>query len=175
MLVCGEDLGMVPHCVPELMSQLGILSLEIQRMPKKRDIEFFNPGDAPYLSVVSPSTHDMSTIRAWWEEDREKTKRFYNTQLNHPGEPPMICEPVISKEIVLQHLSSPAMWSVFQLQDLLGTDKKIRRDDPKKERINDPANPENNWDYRMHINLEDLNKEKIFNEELKGFINASGR
>ena len=41
MLVCGEDLGMVPHCVPEIMKQLGILSLEIQRMPKDPSITFF--------------------------------------------------------------------------------------------------------------------------------------
>ncbi|TAG14245.1 MAG: 4-alpha-glucanotransferase, partial [Sphingobacteriia bacterium] len=32
MMVCGEDLGMVPDCVPEIMQQLGLLSLEIQRM-----------------------------------------------------------------------------------------------------------------------------------------------
>ncbi|MFM7838530.1 MAG: 4-alpha-glucanotransferase, partial [Chitinophagaceae bacterium] len=70
MLICGEDLGLVPGCVPDVMQQLGILSLEIQRMPKKQEQEFFHPKDAPYLSVVTPSTHDMSTIRGWWEEDR---------------------------------------------------------------------------------------------------------
>lgn len=175
MLVCGEDLGMVPHGVPQVMAQLGILSLEIQRMPKKAGNEFFSPNEAPYLSVVSPSTHDMSTIRAWWEEDRDKTKRFYNFLLNHTGEPPVYCDPIINKEIVLQHLSSPAMWSVFQLQDLLGTNEKVRREDPKQERINDPADPGHNWNYRMHISLEDLNKEKDFNEELSGLIKASGR
>jgi 4-alpha-glucanotransferase len=175
MLVCGEDLGMVPHCVPEVMAQLGILSLEIQRMPKKTGIEFFHPNDAPYLSVVSPSTHDMSTIRAWWEEDAVKTKRFYNDLMGHTGEPPFYCEPWISKEIILQHLYSPAMWSVFQLQDLLGMNADIRRKDPKEERINNPSDPEHYWNYRMHINLEDLLKETAFNEELKASVEASGR
>jgi 4-alpha-glucanotransferase len=42
MLICGEDLGMVPHCVPDVMEQLGILSLEIQRMPKKSGIRIFS-------------------------------------------------------------------------------------------------------------------------------------
>ena len=70
MLICGEDLGMVPHCVPEVMKELGILSLEIQRMPKDPAKAFFHPDDAPYLSVVTPCTHDMSTIRGWWEENR---------------------------------------------------------------------------------------------------------
>ncbi len=91
MLICGEDLGMVPHSVPDVMNQLGILSLEIQRMPKDTGIEFFHPKDAPYLSVVTPSTHDMSTIRGWWEEDRIKTQHFYNYVLGHYGEAPFFC------------------------------------------------------------------------------------
>jgi 4-alpha-glucanotransferase len=175
MLVCGEDLGMVPHCVPEVMQQLGILSLEIQRMPKKAGIEFFHPNDAPYLSVVSPSTHDMSTIRGWWEEDSFKTKHFYNYLMGQKGEPPVYCEPWINKEIILQHLYSPAMWSIFQLQDLLGMNAEIRREDPNEERINIPADAEHYWNYRMHMNLEDLLNEKAFTEELKNYIKESGR
>ena len=175
MLVCGEDLGMVPHCVPEVMEQLGILSLEIQRMPKKTGIEFFHPKDAPYLSVVSPSTHDMSTIRAWWEEDLFKTKHFYHHLMGQSGEPPVYCEGWINKEIILQHLYSPAMWSVFQLQDLLGMSADLRRENPLDERINNPAEAEHYWNYRMHIYLEDLLKEKDFNEELKNNIEKSGR
>jgi 4-alpha-glucanotransferase len=175
MLVCGEDLGMVPHCVPELMKQLGILCLEIQRMPKREGMEFFHPNDAPYLSVVTPSTHDMSTIRAGWEEDAAITKRFYNHMMGQPGDPPVYCEPGINKEIILQHLYSPAMWAIFQWQDLLGMNDKLRRKDPREERINDPADNEHIWNYRMHINLEDLLKETKFNDEVKGYVRASGR
>ena len=175
MLVCGEDLGMVPHCVPELMKQLGILSLEIQRMPKKQHMEFFHPNDAPYLSVVTPSTHDMSTIRGWWEENAEITNRYYKNMMGQVGEAPVYCEPAINKEIVLQHLYSPAMWAVFQLQDLLGMNGKLRRKNPNEERINNPAVNDHIWNYRMHLNLEDLIKETKFNEELKGYIKTSGR
>ena len=139
MLVCGEDLGMVPACVPDVMKQIGILSLEIQRMPKDGTKEFFNPANAPYLSVVTPSTHDMSTIRGWWEEDRAKTQRFFNQELGQWGDAPFFCEAWINKAIVQQHLHSPAMWSIFQLQDLLGMDEKIRRENPHDERINVPA------------------------------------
>ena len=175
MLVCGEDLGMVPRCVPELMQQLGILSLEIQRMPKKPDQEFFHPRDAPYLSVVTPSTHDMSTIRGWWEEDAVKTKRFYNMVLEQASNPPLHCEPDINKEIVMQHLYSPAMWSIFQLQDLLGISAALRRKDPREERINDPSDNTHIWNYRVHICLEDLINAAVFNKELKTYIRASGR
>lgn len=175
MLVCGEDLGMVPHCVPEVMQQLGILSLEIQRMPKNPKKDFFHPQDAPYLSVITPSTHDMSTIRAWWEENPERTRRFYNHVLGQWGDAPYYCEPWINRAIVLQHLYSPAMWSIFQLQDLLGMSETLRRDNPHEERINNPANPRNYWQYRMHLPLEDLVKQKEFNEELEGYVRNSGR
>src|SRR5688572_1869760 len=175
MLICGEDLGMVPRCVPDVMKQLGILSLEIQRMPKVEGKEFSHPGEAPYLSVVTPSTHDMSTIRGWWEEDREKTKKFFNQELGQWGEAPLFCEPWINRAIILQHLYSPAMWSIFLLQDIIGMDETLRRENPHEERINVPANPNNYWKYRMHLTLENLIKQKDFNEELKGYVEHSGR
>ena len=175
MLVCGEDLGMVPHCVPDVMKQLGILSLEIQRMPKDPQKEFFHPNDAPYMSVITPSTHDMSTIRSWWEENRERTQHFYNHVLGQWGDAPFYCESWINRAIVLQHLYSPAMWSIFQLQDILGMSETLRRENPHEERINNPANPKNYWRYRMHIPLEELMKEKEFNDELKGYVVHSGR
>ncbi len=175
MLVCGEDLGLVPHSVPDVMKQLGILSLEIQRMPKDPTREFFHPGDAPYLSVVTPSTHDMSTIRGWWEEDRWKIQNFFNHELGQWGSAPMFCEAWINRAIVNQHLHSPAMWSIFQWQDLLGMSEELRRQNPHDERINVPSDPKHYWRYRIHIGLEQLLKEKEFNHELKDHIVASGR
>jgi len=175
MLVCGEDLGMVPHSVPGVMRDLGILSLEIQRMPKDPQIQFFHPKDAPYLSVVTPSTHDMSTIRGWWEEDRNRTQTFYNTVLEAQGSAPYFCEPWIVRAIILQHLYSPAMWSIFQLQDLLGMSETLRRQNPQEERINHPDDPKHYWRYRMHLSLEDLIKEKDFSAELEDFVKNSGR
>ena len=175
MLICGEDLGMVPDCVPDVMQQLAILSLEIQRMPKDPAKEFFLPKNAPYLSVVTPSTHDMSTIRGWWEEDRAKTQRFYNSIMGHFGEAPFFCEPWLNREIVIQHLYSPAMWSIFQMQDLVGMSQFLRRENPHEERINQPADPKHYWRYRMHLPLETLIKEKTFNEEVKSLITSSGR
>ena len=175
MLVCGEDLGMVPACVPVAMKQLGLLSLEIQRMPKQIGREFSRPADAPYLSVVTPSSHDMSTIRGWWEEDATVTQKFYNQELGQPGEAPRHCEVGINRAIVNQHLASPAMWSIFQLQDLLGMDESLRRKDVAAERINVPAIPNYYWRYRMHLTLEKLLQADVFNQGLRGQIEQSGR
>jgi 4-alpha-glucanotransferase len=175
MLICGEDLGMVPKTVPEVMNQLGILGLNVQRMPKDETQEFFHPAFAPYLSVVTPSTHDMSTIRSWWEEDREITQRFFNIQLGQEGDAPETCEAWVNKAIIIQHLYSPAMWSIFQLQDLMGMDPVIRREDHESERINVPAIANHFWRYRMHITLEQLLKETEFNDDLRKYVEASGR
>ncbi|HRI59506.1 MAG TPA: 4-alpha-glucanotransferase [Saprospiraceae bacterium] len=175
MLICGEDLGMVPHCVPDVMKELGILSLEIQRMPKATGTDFFHPKDAPYLSVVTPSTHDMSTIRGWWEEDRALSQRFFNEMLGYEGTAPWFCEPWLNRAVIAQHFNSPAMWSIFQLQDLLGSDEKLRRENPHDERINVPANPKHYWRYRMHIALEDLMKAEGFNKDVKKMVEESGR
>jgi 4-alpha-glucanotransferase len=175
MLICGEDLGMVPACVPRVMRDLGLLSLEIQRMPKDASVAFFRPANAPYLSVVSPSTHDMSTIRGWWEEDRAITQRFFNEELRLEGTAPLECTAELNALIVRQHLDSPAMWSIFQLQDLLGCDASLRRSNPREERINVPANPDNFWCYRMHISLEQLLSARAFNERLRNAVVDSGR
>ena len=170
MLICGEDLGMVPACVPVLMKELGLLSLEIQRMPKAMGVEFSRPADAPYLSVVTPGTHDMSTIRGWWEEDRNLTQKFFEQELKMPGDAPLLCETWINEAILQQHLASPAMWSIFQLQDLLGMDGQLRRKDIDAERINVPANPKNYWRYRMHLTLDELLQADAFNNRLKKLV-----
>ncbi|MFZ1798996.1 MAG: 4-alpha-glucanotransferase, partial [Chitinophagaceae bacterium] len=40
LLYCGEDLGWAPAFVPAVLKENGILSLEVQRMPKKSDALF---------------------------------------------------------------------------------------------------------------------------------------
>jgi 4-alpha-glucanotransferase len=175
MLICGEDLGMVPASVPGVMKDLAILSLEIQRMPKDNTRQFFHPNDAPYLSVVTPSTHDMSTIRGWWEEDRSLTQRFFNDELGQWGTAPFFCEPWICRIIIQQHLFSPAMWSIFQLQDLMSINAEIRRQNPADERINIPADPKHYWRYRMHLPLEDLLNRSDFNSDLKAMVQKANR
>jgi 4-alpha-glucanotransferase len=175
MLICGEDLGMVPACVPEVMKELGLLGLEMQRMPKASNQDFSRPADAPYLSVVTPSTHDMSTIRGWWLEDKKRTQLFFNEELRQSGPAPSECSPWICREIVRQHLESPAVWSIFQLQDLLGMDVALRRADVDAERINVPAKPNFYWRYRLHLPLETLGWANHFNRVVANLVRESGR
>ncbi|MFZ4561192.1 MAG: 4-alpha-glucanotransferase [Saprospiraceae bacterium] len=176
MLICGEDLGMVPACVPGVMRELGILSLEIQRMSKNPATEFLKEGDIPYLSVTSPSTHDMSPIRAWWEESsREQIRRFYQEELRHIGEPPFYCEPFVAQAILRQHFKWHNILTVIPLQDLLAMSGPLRRENPYEERINVPANPKHYWRYRMHLSVEALLEAEEFNTLLLEMLRASGR
>ncbi|MEM7369336.1 MAG: 4-alpha-glucanotransferase [Bacteroidota bacterium] len=175
MLVCGEDLGMVPACVPGVMQELGLLSLEIQRMPKDPSREFDHPHHAPYLSVISPSSHDMPGIRAWWEQDSTQTQRFYQQILGGQGSAPFFCEPWIAEQIILQHLESPAMWAIFPIQDLLAMDGQIRRENPHDEQINVPANPKNYWRYRFHMTNDQLIESHSFNQLVGRMIHTTGR
>ena len=176
MLSCGEDLGMIPATVPETMADLGILSLEIQRMPKSTEVEFGDPATYPYNCVCATGTHDTSTLRAWWEEDREASQRYFNTLLGFTGEAPQFCEPYVAESIIHQHLASPAMLCILPLQDWLSIDGGLRfGGDPIDERINIPANPRHYWRYRMHCTLESLLAAGHFNDRLRGLISAAGR
>lgn len=175
MLVCAEDLGMIPACVPYVMRLLHMLSLEIQRMPKDPTRKFADTNHYPYLSVATTSTHDMSTLRGWWEEDGELRQQYYSQMLGQWGEAPVYAEPWICSSIVRNHLWSPSMLTILPLQDWLSIDGGIRRSDPNEERINVPANPRHYWRYRMHITLEQLLASGPFNEKVKALIKETGR
>ncbi len=166
MLCCAEDLGMIPACVPQVMEHLKILSLEIQRMPKEAWVPFANPEKYPYLSVCSTSSHDMSGIRQWWEEDYSRSQRFYHDMLHHEGDAPREAEPWICREIILQNLESPSMLCILPIQDWLSIDKNLRRKNPSEEQINVPADSRHYWRYRMHLTLEKLLEAEDFNRQI---------
>ncbi|MCL2114419.1 MAG: 4-alpha-glucanotransferase [Streptococcaceae bacterium] len=174
MLACGEDLGMVPDNVPDVMYHLEILRLIIERMPA--DDSFVNGLQyAPYLSVVTTSSHDTSPLRAWWEENREVTQRYYNEIMGWWGEAPYEATPEIIQEIIKRNLNSDAMMVILPLQDWLATDGNIRNKNAHAEQINIPSNPFHYWRYRLHLSLETLAKNKEFTEFLSEFIADSKR
>ncbi len=176
MLICGEDLGMVPACVGGVMEELEILTLEIQRMSKDAQSEFLQSKDIPYWSVCSPSTHDMSPIRLWWEEMAQPQKiRFYQQELQQYGQPPEKLTPFLAKLILQQHLNFPSMWTVFPIQDIMAMEGELRCDNPMEERINVPANPQHYWRFRFHLTLETLAKKEDFISSFKGMVNSAGR
>ena len=175
MLCCAEDLGMVPDCVPWVMNELRILSLEIQSMPKDDKVRFGHLSRNPYRSVCTISTHDMPTLRQWWDEDEERTQDYYNSMLYRGGAAPHPLPGWLAKDIVSRHLTSPSMLCLLSLQDWLSIDEQLRLPDANAERINIPANPRHYWRYRMHMTIEQLMQADEFNETIKTLIIQSGR
>ena len=175
MLVCAEDLGMVPDCVSWVMNELRVLSLEIQSMPKDPHVRFGHLGRNPYRSVCTFSTHDMATLRQWWDEDASRTQDYFNSMLYHEGNAPHPLPGWLARDIVSRQLASPSMLCVLSIQDWLAMDERIRLDDADAERINIPANPHHYWRYRMHINIENLMADKSFTENIRNLIVHNGR
>ncbi|MBQ2018617.1 MAG: 4-alpha-glucanotransferase [Alistipes sp.] len=170
MLTCGEDLGMIPACVPDVMKEQGILSLEIERMPKQLGVAFGNTASYPYYSVTATSTHDMSNIRSWWEEDAELTQHYWSDILHHGGIAQKGCSADTARQIIERQMRSNSILAILPLQDWLATDDALRQKDPASERINIPANPQHYWRFRMHLTLEQLLDEKEFNKSISQLV-----
>lgn len=175
MLVCAEDLGMVPDCVAWVMNELRILSLELQQMPKDPSVKFGELWKNPYRSVCTLSTHDMPTLRQWWDEDYNRTQEYYNSQLYRSGAAPHPLPGWLAREIIANQLTCPSMLCILSLQDWFAIDEKLRLEDANAERINIPANPRHYWRYRMHLNIEDLIANKEYNDNIKELIQHTGR
>lgn len=175
MLVCGEDLGMIPDCVHPVLSDLQILTLEIERMPKDPNRMFSDLRALPYISVCTTSTHDMSPIRAWWCEDKSLIQKYYNEVLWKQGIAPSDCTSDICIQIIKNHLNASSMLTIIPLQDWLSINDKYKRKNPEDERINIPAIPDYYWQYRMHLFLENLVIANDLNETIRNMIYKSHR
>ena len=170
MLPCAEDLGMVPECVTQVLDELGILSLEVEFMPKTSGRQFADVSAYPYRSVAIISSHDMPTLREWWDEDHSRSQQYYGQVLRHSGTAPHPLPSDVAAEIVSRQLLSPSALCILALQDWLAVDSSLRRTDVKAERVNVPANPDNYWQYRMHITIEQLLRARQLNGKIKSMI-----
>ena len=175
MLVCTEDLGMVPDCVPWVMNELKILSLELQSMPKDPTVKFGHLSRNPYRSVCTITSHDMPTLRMWWDENISRTQEYYNTMLYREGPAPHPLPGWLARDIIARHLASPSMLCILSVQDWLAIDEKLRLPDAEAERINIPANPKHYWRYRMHLSLEELVANKEFMANITDLVAQGGR
>lgn len=175
MLICAEDLGIMPDCVPPVLDQLRVFSLEIQSMPKQQGEEFAHVDAYPKRSVCTISTHDMAPLRLWWEEHPERAQRYFITMLQKEGRAPQQLPAHLAEEIIARHLYSPSAWCVLQLQDWLAMEGMLRGKDVRSERINFPGDSYNRWQWRMHLTIDKLLTADRFNGKLKTMITRSRR
>ena len=164
MLVCGEDLGMVPACVDPVLSELGILGLRVQRMPAVAG-DLGDPSEYPYASVCTTSSHDVTNLRAWLQEPSNAAllrERF-------PGREPT------QAAVVADHLESPSCLCILPIQDVIQMLPKYRTRDVADETINDPTNSKHYWKYRLENRIDALRADAELVELVRGMVAASGR
>ncbi|MEO6990508.1 MAG: malto-oligosyltrehalose synthase, partial [Candidatus Baltobacteraceae bacterium] len=65
-LVVGEDLGTVPEGFRERLQWARIFSYRLLYFEREADGTYRRPEDYPPLSLVSPGTHDLPTLAAYW-------------------------------------------------------------------------------------------------------------
>lgn len=175
LLVCAEDLGMLPKCVGSVLDRSRVLTLEVQQMPKRHGEEFAHLENNPYRSVATPTTHDMAPMRLWWEGNRGRTQRYWITMLQKEGRAPLHLPPHIAEEIVSRHLYCPSMLCMVSIQDLLAMDSNLCSPNVHDERGNAPYDSFNQWKYRMNVTVEELKKSTQFTAKLKTMITRSKR
>lgn len=177
MLVCGEDLGMVPACVAGVLDKLGIMGLRIQRMPPDNagTGKFGRPDTYPYMSVCTPSCHDMSTVAGWWEEDQGRRQHFWSEVLQRPGDAPNRFTDEVAVMVFKQHVWAPSCWAIFPIQDLLAMEHSLANSDPKTDQINYPPNPAHYWRWRCKASMEDILRNNNLNDKIKAIVKEAGR
>ena len=175
MMVCAEDLGLLPASVPHVLDALRILTLEVQSLPKDYGTEFAHLEANPYRSVATISTHDMSPLRLWWEENMGRTQRYFTTMMQREGRAPQQLTAPMAEEIIARHMYCPSMLCLLSIQDLLSMDAMLRAKDVRAERINEPYDSYNQWKYRMNVTIEQLMEARQFNQKLHTMVLRSRR
>jgi len=169
MLLCGEDLGVIPSCVPEVLEDLDILGLRVERW-SDRDGRLCSPETYPRLTVSTTSTHDSSTLRCWWQEHGWNRHEYFHA-LNLPGNCPDYLTTEVCAAIMERQLNSNSLIVVLPLQDLFALHYDLRTMDPHAERINVPGvESDENWVYRMKLPIEALLAYDSYNNYVKRFI-----
>lgn len=69
MLLCAEDLGVIPKCCIDALLEFGIPGNDVQRWVKDWNVkhDFLLPEEYRQLSVAMLSTHDTTNWKAWWQ------------------------------------------------------------------------------------------------------------
>jgi 4-alpha-glucanotransferase len=182
-LVVGEDLGTVPEGFRERMAEANILSYRVLFFEREPETGAFLPPSAyPPLALAVLGSHDLPTLRGWWEERdldlkeqlglfpepdeasrqrqaREREREQFLEALRRERLLPENGEPDIPALARAAHVflaRTPSVLAMVQIDDL--TDEA----DP----VNVPATSDEhpNWRRRLSMTLEELAGRPRFND-----------
>ncbi|HOG69429.1 MAG TPA: 4-alpha-glucanotransferase, partial [Fibrobacteraceae bacterium] len=178
MLVCAEDLGAIPHCVPFVLNKLNILSLRVERWSRNWDVPYspyYEMEDYPRLSVATTSCHDTSTLRGLWGES-DFDKELFWQHAHQQGMPPEVLYPNHVKGLIENIFSSNSLFCILPIQDYFGLSSQFSMISPELERINIPGTVgPHNWSYRIPCTVEDLVKFSALNADIRSLVDARKR
>ncbi len=176
------------------MKQHKILGLRVVRWTRQWS-ELGQPyvpfKDYTPLSVTTTSVHDSSTIREWWDTEKESAKAFVKanagafgigseaegalfekeeSEIEKAAQTLSQAEftPELAQKILELSATSASQWFIPPLQDFLYMEKSLWLPDAKDERINIPGTVTAfNWTYRMPCAIEELTKNKDLIQKIK--------
>ena len=156
LLLFAQETCSISNQIGHEVESKSILSLTVPRFPADSKKPFEPTTEFPYMAQCQFSLPDTSTIRGWWEENKNATLAYWQEELEEEEEPaPEFCFTNVMNKIVKKNLESKSMWCVFLLQDLVNLFDRLRRQYPDEERIYSPTKKDM-WVYRYPWTLEEL-------------------
>jgi 4-alpha-glucanotransferase len=167
MLPIAEDLGLIPKITYTTIKELGICGTKVMRW-QKRFGQFIKLSKYEKLSVSTLSTHDITLLGQWWEDNKKQAKKlskFYKIDYKKKLTPEM------RKKILIGAHSTTSLFHINLFQEYLSLNPDFIYSDPKDERINIPGTvSSSNWSYRIKPYLEDIMKNKTFSSDIKEIL-----
>ena len=178
MLVCAEDLGAVPPCVPSVLHKLNILSLRIERWARNWNAPYspyYEMGEYPRMSVCATSCHDSSTLRGlWYEKDFDRD--LYWSHAHLPGNAPEEITPSVVRQILTHVYSANSLFCILPLQDYLALSASLSKGSPESERVNVPGTVGGtNWCYRMPCSVDELMDYTSLSSDIRMLVDVRKR
>lgn len=167
MLPIGEDLGIVPPFISKCLKDYGIPGTKVFRWQRdwKEGGHFIPYADYDPVSMTSVSTHDLDTVRLWWQKKPEEALAYAHFK-NWTYEKDL--SPEKHFEILWDNHHSGSLFHINLLQEYLALVPELTWEDPEDERINYPGTVQpRNWSYRYKLPLEKILSNSQLNEKMK--------
>ena len=175
MIPCAEDLGVNLAVMPEVLKKLDILSLKVIRWTR----EWEKPGqpyipfaDYPELSVATTSVHDSSTLRQWWNQEKDSVWAFLNSlQADNKPDGNSAFIPEIAEFIMRAFAKCKSSLLINPLQDYLFLEHSFYLENENDERINIPGSVNDfNWTYRIPVTISEMAENKGLLNKIKTIV-----
>ena len=114
MVPCAEDLGVNLQSLPEVLEELSILSLKVirwNRIWEQNGQPYVPFAQYPERSVATTSVHDSSTLRQWWNEEKQSVQAYLDMCSANESDRSIKADDTFTSKVASFVLSSSAQCS----------------------------------------------------------------